>query len=181
MNIPSNSWWHARGELEVVARSMHSRARLRLKQSKIWSINETQQTYATTIGATVYIPAEWTLEQVLWSLPHEVLGHVRQFHWAGLCIHPGAGIPLMVLIYGIFMFPVFLAWGRYRCELHAEATAWAYHLRQGAVSLAYVRLSAVSFAKAVSSSAYAWAVWPRWARWGFKRRAEAVIRRHANG
>jgi hypothetical protein len=180
MQIPSHSWWHQRAELEASAKTLDSSARLALKKSRLWGVTSALEHFATTIGRTVYIPADWSADQVRSVLPHEVLGHVKQFRYAGLGIHPTAGIPAMGLIYlwGL-IFPLWIAWGRYRCELHADAASWAYHLRKRLWSPQDVLTRAESFAMTVSGRAYAWA-WPRrWALWGFLRRARKVIRREA--
>jgi hypothetical protein len=181
MPIPPHSWLHQRAALEAFATALDPTARLAVKQSRLWGITSALKRFATTIGRTVYIPEGWTVDQARGVLPHEVLGHVRQFRWAGLGAHPTAGIfPGMFLVYvwGL-VFPVLLAWGRYRCELHADAASWAYHLRKRLWTPNDVLARAERFAETVSSSAYAWA-WPRrWAVWGFLRRARKVIRKEA--
>ncbi len=71
--------------------------------------------YVTTLGHTIYVPDDWDRVDPLKRyvvLRHEVV-HVRQFErfgWIG-----------MVLIYGLFPFPVGVAWGRARLEWEAYA------------------------------------------------------------
>lgn len=171
------TWLEHRAELEAFAQSLDPAARLAVKRSKIWNVGSLRH-FATTIGRTIYIPEAWTAAMVKEVLPHEVLGHVVQFRRASLGIHPSLGIfPGMFLVYiwGV-VFPLFLAWGRYRCELHADTQSWRYHLDQGIWGPSQVRERAVQFAKVVASWAYI-KPWPRrWVLWGFKRRAEQVIR-----
>jgi len=156
-------------------------ARLAVKESGLWGITSALKHFATTIGRTVYIPPDWDASSVRNVLPHEILGHVKQFRWCGLGIHPTLGIfPGMALVYvwGI-IFPLWLAWGRYRCELHADSASWSWHLAKRLWTPNDVLTRAEGFATTVSSKAYAWA-WPRkWALWGFTRRARQVIRKAA--
>lgn len=176
-DVPTNSWYHKHDELEKFAKSFDSSTRLKLKKSSLW-IGGLKHN-ATTLGASVYIPEDWTYAQARGVIPHEVLGHVKQFRWCGLGVHPALGIfPGMAIIYawGVLL-PVLLAWGRYRCELHAETKSWQYHLSKGLWTTDNVRQRSVQFSKVVASSIYAWAVWKSWAVWGFKRRAEKVIRK----
>lgn len=176
-HIPPDSWWHQREKLEAFAKTFDRDAKLSLKKSFVWKIGALK-TFATTVGATVYIPADWTSEQARWVIPHECLGHMKQFRWCGLGIHPNLGIfPGMFLLY-IFPagLPIGLAWLRYRLEMHADSKSWEYMLKEGWRTPAEVRERAVDFAKTVASWNYVKA-WPeKWAIWGFKRRAEKVIR-----
>ena len=168
-----------RGELEQFAKSFDKSAQLRLKKSVIWNVGALR-TFATTIGRTMYIPADWTAETVQRVIPHEVLGHVKQFRWFGLGIHPTLGIfPGMALFYGLLFFPIFLAWFRYRFELHADTKSWEYHLKLpiNGWGVATVRARAEHFAKKVGGKEYLFSVPKQWAVWGFKRRAEKVIKK----
>jgi hypothetical protein len=178
LHISANSWWHHREELEQFAQSMDKSTRLALKQGGFWKISKALTTFATTIGRTVYIPADWTFDRVQRVLPHEVLGHVKQFRYCGLGIHPTLGIfPGMFFIYVLLFFPIWLAWGRYRMELHAETQAWKYRLehddRPGA--LVWIKLRSEAFPKKVGGKEYFYSVPKCWAVWGFKRRAKKVI------
>jgi len=170
------TWVDDRDHLESFAKSFDPSARLAVKRSWLWVGG--LKTNATTLGRTVYIPEDWSVGAVVRVIPHEVRGHVKQFRYCGLGIHPTLGIfPGMLLLYvwGL-LFPILFAWGRYRLELHAETWSWRYHLQQGAYNAEEVRKRAERFAKIVASWAYVKA-WPeRWAVWGFKRRAEKVIR-----
>jgi len=153
--------------------------RLVPKTSGLWKVSKALQTFATTIGRTVYIPEDWTYSQVKQALPHEVLGHVKQFRYCGLGIHPTLGIfPGMFFLYvwGIF-FPIFLAWGRYRLELHAETKAWKYYLvrENSPATKAWVERRSKSSSERVGGKEYFYSVPKFWAMWGFKRRARKVI------
>jgi hypothetical protein len=169
------SWALEKTYLEAFAKTFDPSARLAVKRSKLWVGG--LKTNATTLGRTVYIARHWTSDQVRRVIPHEVLGHVKQFRYCGLGIHPTLGFPGMALIYvwGVIFF-IFLAWGRYRCELHADTVSWRYHLKQRTWGPVQVRHRARQFAKTVSSWSYLKA-WPKfWVIWGFKRRAEKVIK-----
>lgn len=175
-DLPANSWWHRREELEAFAKAFDKSTRLRLKRSWIWNVGALK-IFATTVGRTVYIPDDWSFESVMRVIPHEVSGHVKQFRYCGLGIHPSLGIfPGMFFLYlwGV-IFPVFLAWGRYRCELHAESKAWKYHLTRGNMVEKEVQIRAVGFGRTVSGPAYGYSFPRFWVVWGFKRRADKVI------
>lgn len=181
MTLPADSWWHNRAELQEFAQTFDRSARLALKTSRVWNIGALR-TFATTIGRTVYIPADWSSGQVMRVLPHEVDGHVKQFRYAGLCIHPNLGIfPGMFLVYvwGV-LFPVLFAWGRYRCELHADTKSWQFHLRAKLWTPVEVKSRAEYFGKLVAGKPYIWAMPRRWVLWGFGRRANKVIREAAS-
>jgi hypothetical protein len=172
----AQTWLDDREHLESFAKEFDPAVKLAVKKSGFWI--GALKANATTLGRTVYIPADWTIGQVVRVIPHEVRGHVKQFRYCGLGIHPNLGFfPGMLLLYvwGV-VFPLFLAWGRYRLELHAESHSWRYHLAQGSIGPQEVRYRAQRFAKVVASWTYVKA-WPEsWAVWGFKRRAERVIR-----
>lgn len=71
--------------------------------------------YVTTFGRTIWVPANWERIPPLRRyevLRHELV-HVRQFERWGWCG--------MVFLYGLFPFPVGLAWGRARLEWEAYA------------------------------------------------------------
>lgn len=175
--IPADSWWHRRVELEAYARTLDKTTKLALKQGGVWGLSSALTTFATTVGRTVYIPPNWTFSSVQRVLPHEVLGHVQQFRWAGFGIHPTVGIPLGLLLYFLIPFPVLFAWVRYRAELHAETKAWHYHLqlRNDKPTRAWVKLRAEVFPKKISGKEYVYAVPRCWALWGFRRRAGKVL------
>src|SRR5580765_5000670 len=69
--------------------------------------------YVTTLGHTIYVPDdfdEWRPAHALEVLRHD-LASVAQFERYGFF--------LMVVIYGFFPLPAFLAWGRARLEWEA--------------------------------------------------------------
>lgn len=178
-DIPYDSWWHRREELEQHARTFDKAVKLKLKTGGIWNISKALKTYATTIGRTVYIPVDWTHDYVMRILPHEVLGHVKQFRWSSFGIHPVLGIfPVMFVLYCLLPLPIWLAWCRYRLELHAESISWKYHLEQSnsTAMRAWVKLRSETFPKKVSGKEYFFSVPRCWALWGFKRRAEKVLK-----
>jgi hypothetical protein len=69
--------------------------------------------YVTTLGHTIYVPDDfdgWHPDHAWQVLRHELV-HVRPFErlgWVG-----------MILVYGFFPLPAFLAWGRARLEWEA--------------------------------------------------------------
>ncbi len=180
---PENSWWHRRDELEAYAKSLDPVARVSRKTSFVWGIGALR-TFATTIGRTVYFPDNWTFEQAKSCMPHEVLGHVAQFRWAGFFIHPTVGIPLGLFLYALMPLPIFGAWVRYRAELHAETKAWEYKLPRGLINGLQLKARAVRFAKMVGGKQYVYSMPHCWVLRGFTRRAEKVInavKRRASG
>lgn len=171
------SWTEQHAELEAFARGFDKAARLKVKKSKLWV--GTLKTNATTLGRTVYIAEHWSEGSVRRVIPHEVLGHVKQFRYCGLGIHPSLGFLGMLLLYvwgGLF--PIGLAWIRYRLELHADTQSWEYHLGAKILTPTQILSRARYFADRVASSAYIWPVWRSWAQWGFNRRANKVIRKN---
>jgi len=180
-HFPSHSWLHQKDQLEAFARSFDRDARLKRKRSWLWNIGALKHA-AITFGNWIFIPDNYTVGSARNVIPHETLGHVRQYRWCGFGIHPWLGLfPGMFLAYiwGL-IFPIFLAWGRYRCELHAESKSWEWHLINGVWTPEQVREKAVRFAGLVAGAAYGFAVPKPWAVWGFKRRAEKVIRKVAS-
>lgn len=172
MKVPEGSWWHQRHRLEKFAKTFESSVRLKLSPSWMGSM-------AKTFGHLVFIPADWTVSSAHNVIPHEVLGHVRQYRYCGFGIHPCLGFPLMFLLYiwGV-IFPIYLAWGRYRLELHAETASWRYHLEARSQSAEDVLRDAERFASNVSGRPYLYA-WPRsLTEWGFRRRAKKVIKKY---
>lgn len=164
--FPSNSWYFARWKLAREARRFDPAVRLRVKRSRVWRLFNSGM--AITIGSTVFIPPDWTSAAVRRVLPHEVGGHVRQYRFCGLGIHPAVGIPIFLLLYA-------LPWVRYRLELHAETREWVVGLAEGYLTPEDVLRGADAFAAKVGGRPYLWAVWPSWARRGSRRRARRVI------
>ena len=107
--------------------------------------------YVTTIGRTIYVPADWdqrTLADRYATLRHERV-HVRQFARYGLFV--------MAFAYLFLPLPIGLAWCRYRLEQEAyeESMRAAYELG-GVAALDGLRDHVI--AQFVSAS-YAW-MWP---------------------
>lgn len=173
-DVSMSSWWRRREELEACAKFLDPAARCARKTSFIWKIGALK-TFATTVGRTVYFPDYWTFEQAKRTLPHEILGHLRQFRWAGFFIHPTVGIPLGLILYLLFPFPIFFAWIRYRAELYADTKAWQYKLEHKLVGGIQVKASAVRKAELVGGKAYVYSLPKRWVHWGYARRAQKVI------
>jgi len=183
VTIPRDSWVHRRGEIEQYAKSLDPVARVSRKTSFAWRIGFLRRA-ATTIGRTIYIPDDWTFRQAKGVMPHEVLGHVQQFRWAGFFIHPTVGIPLGLLLYALFPIPIFGAYIRYRAELHAETKAWEYKLPRGLINGLQIKARAVRFAGMVGGKHYLYSMPKCWVLKGFIRRAEKVInavQRRASG
>jgi hypothetical protein len=173
LRIPTHSWWHRREELECYAKTLDPAARLARKKSRVWNIGSLK-TFATTIGRIVYIPDDWSYDEAKRSLPHEVLGHVKQYRWAGFFIHPTIGIPLGLFLYAVVFFPIFFAWVRYRMELHADVQAWTFKLKHKLVTPVQVKARAVRHAERVSGKQYVYSMPKFWVRWGFVRKAQQV-------
>jgi hypothetical protein len=134
--------------------------------------------FATTVGPVVLIPDAWSTAEARDVIPHEAGGHVRQFRWCGLLIHPWAGLLFMGLIYGLLFFPIMFAYFRYRLELHAESVRWRVLLSEGRASPSDVMNRAQRFADTVSSWAYL-KPWPAaWVKRGFVRKAKRIIEEH---
>lgn len=130
--------------------------------------------YATTIGSIQAYPSAWSSSQVRDVIPHESR-HTSQFRAFGLGVSPWLGVPIMGLFYIFFLFPVGLAWARYRLELDAEVQAWRYSLLYDTSTPEMILVRAQWGADQISSSAYGWAVPRKWARWGYERKARKVI------
>lgn len=135
------------------------------------------ENYATTICNRVYAPRSWLGRDLRRLMVHEVGGHVRQCRAMGFWIHPWVGFPFYMLFYGVLLFPIGLAYWRYRYEREADAVAWAWSLRNGDTP-DQVRERAKSFAQTVAS-------WDYFKPWfstlifnGFMDRVEQVIREY---
>lgn len=136
--------------------------------------------FATTFGCFVGCSSTWrSIPTPL--LAHEVLGHVRQFHFAGYFIpilgwffgskiRAICGIPLMGLGY-ILLFPFKLAFGRFFLEAHADYCSYVYMLTpsipkdEGNWSCFDVKERALRFADTLSSGAYLWTLPNSWCRY----------------
>jgi hypothetical protein len=177
-----DKWIHHQAVLGFSARQFDPAAKLKVKKGWLWERVSPGDNFAVTIGNTVYLPEGWSHDKVLYILPHEIGGHVKQFRIAGLGIHPILGIfPGMFLFYLLFPVPILFAWGRYRCELHAESAAWRKHLESGFYTIEDVLEKARFFSQLISGRAYWWAMPKGWARRGFLRRAQKIIWEYLDG
>jgi hypothetical protein len=118
------------------------------------------ENYTTTIGNMIFMPKSLTYKQALQVLIHEAR-HVYQFRVCGFFIHPMVGIPLMSIVYVLFLFPIFLAFGRFYLEVDADKISWRYLLKRRD-NYGINTYDVVSFAKyratMLSSADYLWAV-----------------------
>ena len=178
MKIPDNSWFYQDLRVAAAAKRFDPRAKVQLKTGWVWKMSPALKNSATAIMDTVYFPVDWTAESCCNKMCHEVKGHVKQFSFFGFG-NPKVGIVLMTLIYGLLFFPILLAWGRYRLELHACATEWEHFFRgqSGSRGMEDYILNAWSphQADSISGKMYVYAVPHFWARWGYKRKAKKVI------
>lgn len=172
--IPKNSWWHSKNEVNTIARFMDPKVTVTYKKSWIWKIGSLKNS-ATALGNTVYAPLNWTEAATLNVLPHEILGHVKQFRkytWPG-----------MIFIYGLLFFPIYFAWGRYKMELDANVEQWRYMLKDYEHGYAINRAfltdwlleNAQKAADTLASSFYLFAVPKFYARAGYKKAALNLI------
>ena len=179
--LSTASWLHNREALERFAKTLDPAVSLHAKSSIVWRVLSVVirdfDKAATTIGPRVYFADEHPYDYVKSVIPHEVLGHVRQFRWCGLGSR-WAGCLIFALLYVVLFLPLYLAWPRYRLELHADTASWRYHLEQELWSYEDVRARAKYFGAAVASQKYLYALPRFWVLWGFRRRAETVIRQH---
>jgi hypothetical protein len=174
-------WGYQKKALEAYARAFDGSAKLMPHSHWFWRAVLTvafwipKGRFAQTLGPLVGLPDDWTVEQVKGVIPHEVGGHIRQFRAFGLWIHPWAGLPLMAVVYGLLFFPVFLAYFRYRLELHADSVKWLTMLKEGKASPSDIMDRAQQFSETVSSWTYL-KPWPKLLiKRGFERKARAVI------
>lgn len=174
-------WGYQKATLQTYAKTFDSSARLMPHSHWFWravlfvGFWIPRGKFAQTLGPLIGIPDEWSVEQVRGVIPHEVGGHVRQCRAFGLWIHPWAGLPLMAVVYGLLFFPIFLAYFRYRLELHADAQRWRTLLKEGRASPSDIMARAQGFAETISSWTYL-KPWPSaLVKRGFTRKAKAVI------
>lgn len=171
-------------DLRVFAKTLDASAKIIVKDESwfmktlavlMWLFNrEFMIRYATTICNRVYIPRDWIGRDLRRLLVHEVSGHVRQCRWCGLGIHPWVGFPIYMVLYLLVFFPLLLAYFRYRFELGADATAWAWSLKNGETA-EQVKVRSERFAETVSSWDY-FKPWPRaWVKKGFQKRFAKVL------
>jgi hypothetical protein len=79
------------------------------------------------LGSTIYIPERYTFSEACSVLRHEA-EHCLQCRRLGLGSYRLGIIPFL-LIYGLILFPVFLALGRLFLETQACAAQWTEDLR----------------------------------------------------
>ena len=99
--VPKKAYWHQRAAARALYVLTFGGQRTYLSQ------------YVTTLGHTIYVPEDFGDREPdrAWQVLRHELVHVRQFErygWLG-----------MILIYGFFPLPAFLAWGRARLEWEA--------------------------------------------------------------
>lgn len=183
----STKWTEYCDLLEYEAQKVDPAVRLVTKNSWFWQLIATilsffmimdkktfLEGYATTIGPIQAYPENWPYWEVEQLIAHESR-HTRQFRWFGLGIHPWVGLVPMALFYLLFPLPVFVGWVRYRLELDAAASEWWYMLNHGATKPEVI-MRALHFAELIASPAYGYAVPFKWARWGFMRKVDKVIK-----
>jgi len=169
-----NSWTTEKERLEVIARGFDPSIKLYTTDHWISTTLEALLYYTVlilTLGFVLYdrwrfrhhfartfanyhfYPEEWSVDTVLRVLPHEAR-HTRQFRFFGFWIHPLVGLPLMTIVYTLFLLPVFFAIGRLLLEVDAEKTAWYYLYYTGRVDIQYIRDRSHSCAASLSSGNY---------------------------
>jgi len=185
------SWVDQKEKYEAVARQIDPSVRLTTKDGWIWraiawllflfSFGQFKRAtfltrYATTLGPLQAYPRGWLW---LWDgiIVHESQ-HTAQARKFGLGLGPWAGLPLMLLVYGILFFPVGLAYFRYRLELDAERRSWDYLLENGMADEEYVYRNAERLAKNLSGPAYLWSWFRGSVRKGCLKVAEKVVEKH---
>ncbi len=109
--------------------------------------------YTTVLGKTIYVPTQWnerSADDRYITLRHEAV-HLRQVK--------RLGIVRMSLYYGLWFFPVGLAYGRARIEWEAYAETLAAYV--DVYGMKYARSPEVRahILKQFTSPAYGW-MWP---------------------
>ena len=167
------SWIDRKEEYQTFARSIDPACKLCVKEESwlmivaSWALflisfgkfkrEKFMQGYGTTIGPWQYYSRTMPALSKRF-LAHESY-HVRQFRKLGLWIHPIAGIPANIILYGLIFFPIYFAYGRYMIEMNAERFALKYYLDDGATD-EQVRGRYVHFAEMITSYNYL-CCWPR--------------------
>jgi hypothetical protein len=140
------------GELHIVQKDecWHQRAIHHLLRMVTFGAQRRYlQDYVTTIGRTIYVPADWEhrpLGDRYATLRHEVV-HLRQFRRYGL-------VP-MALAYLLLPLPLGLAWCRMRLEREAYEETIRVHHQLGTLDENLRRHILSQF----TSGAYGW-MWP---------------------
>jgi len=188
------SWTADRERLQAEVRKLDPAIRLTTKNSWFWKVlawilfimsfgkfkyKDFLTRFATTLGHVQAYPKEWNTASVERVMIHESR-HSWQARICGFGIHPIVGLPIMAILYGFLLFPVLLAVFRVWFELDADRAYWRYGLANRTMSADGVRWRAQSFAETISSPAYMWSIWRRFAVWWFGRTAEKVIAERSN-
>ena len=109
--------------------------------------------YTTVLGKTIYVPTRWkerSEEDRYITLRHEAV-HLRQVK--------RMGIVRMSLYYGVFFFPIGLAYGRARIEWEAYAETLAAYVEVYGMKYARSPEVRAHIVKQFTSAAYGW-MWP---------------------
>lgn len=156
-------------ELEAFAKTIEPRAMVREKGEG--------GPDGITFGNRIYIKRSRLLSgsDLRPIVAHEC-GHVRQYRYCGLGIHPMVGLLGFFLLYGLVFFPIWGAWVRYRFELMADTVSWEWQLANG-YGDAQVWSRCEWFMEQVAGGPYFYPLPKCWVRWGFRRRVEKVIER----
>jgi len=165
------SWLSDKERLQAEARKIDKSVKLVSKDGKFWKIiawflfivsfgafkRENFLTrFATTIGNIQAYPATWSVATVERVIVHESR-HSRQARFCGFGIHPLVGLPIMMLIYVLFPFPVLFAFPRALLEMDADRASWRALLASGTPSSVIIA-RAQNFAETISSSEYMWSI-----------------------
>lgn len=203
MSTSSSSWVDERAQYAALAASVTGAAVLGTKDTWGWrtlywsgvvlscgvlwlliDYRSWSRAFAGAFGPWIGIPRE--IARVNRRLLMHELRHVRQCEFLGWLI-PVFGwffgskaralvgmIPFSIIYF--LPFPLFLAYGRYRLELGAEAAAWRDGLASRTLRAGDVWRLADTQGRLVGSRTYGWA-WPT-AVDGYRRRAAAEISRY---
>lgn len=156
------SWVNSKEELLSIAKTFD-------KSIKIYSKRETLlgrihdklfPGFAVTLANYHFYPHDWSKELLLNVLPHEAR-HTAQFRWGGLGIHPILGFIPMTLLYIFFVFPVFLAVGRFFLELDADKACFDYLMTNKMITKEHAAASLQRRIKSLTGRDYLFSV-PKW-------------------
>jgi hypothetical protein len=201
------SWIDDREQYQAIAAKIDPAATLFTKDHWVWTaawiglivitlglaaigmpLKKFLERYATTLGPFHGYPSAWpALSKRL--LVHECR-HTTQFVFAGWFVpvlgwffgrkvRAVCGLLPMAVVYGLVIFPIGLALGRWLLELDADRTSWRWAIRNG-FGAGWVRERAARFGRQVCGGPYLWA----WVLGGvgvFERSAEKVICEYASG
>lgn len=115
--------------------------------------------FTTTLGNTIYVPAEWASyseEEHYVILRHERV-HMRQQKKLGLGWMP-LGLTIFMLLYALLPLPIGLAWFRYRFERTAYVESLRVHNELHGQADVVNQL--LVYADFLSGPGYGWS-WPR--------------------